>query len=349
MRTPNLLDATAKKPDIWALLDKKPRIKPFQNGFFPCVSGYVKIYIYLLNARLFVLFFGKSFIVGRYVKTYNTMKTFTRECQKTNLNLNKKLTTKYVALIAIFSALYSILRLIPMGPMIGLSQSFSVSDALAPLLGIILGPFAGGISVIIGTFTAAALGKPLVFLGLDFLPAFVNCVAMGFLIKRKWIPVAALYAILLGIFIVSPYSLLTVQVGSLAIPFMWLHIVALVVLISPLSFKAMSNIKKFNIAYLALSVAVLAFIGTMLQHLTGNLIYQLTFGQPIGGYTFNNFAGYWNLIFFVYPIERTVIVLITVLLGVPLIRVLKKSVLPFETPLNEQPKEKESQKPPFSL
>ncbi len=258
-----------------------------------------------------------------------------------NLNLNKKVTTKYVALIAIFSALYSILRLVPLGPMIGLSQSFSVSDALAPLLGIILGPFAGGISVIIGTFTAAALGKPLVFLGLDFLPAFVNCVAMGFLIKRKWIPVVGLYAILLGIFIVSPYSLLTVQVGSLAIPFMWLHIVALVVLISPLSFRAITNIKKFKIAYLALSLAVLAFIGTMLQHLTGNLIFQFIFGPPIGGYTITTFQGYWNMIFFVYPIERTVMVLITVLIGVPLIVALKKSMLPFETPLNEQAKIKE--------
>jgi hypothetical protein len=287
------------------------------------------------------LFCGKSFIVGDYVKTYNTLKRFTRECQKTNLNLNSKLTTKYIALIAIFSALYAILRLIPLGPMIGLSSSFSLSDALAPLLGIILGPFAGGISVIIGTFTAAALGKPLPFLGLDFLPAFVNCVAVGLLIKRKWIPVVGLYAVLLGIFLVSPYSLVLVQVGSYAVPFIWLHIVALAVLISPLSFKAIANIKKFKIVYLAFSVAVLAFIGTMLQHLTGNLIYQLTWGQPIGGLNAAAFQGYWNLIFYAYPVERTIMVLITVLIGVPLIRVLKKSVLPFETPLNEQPKEKE--------
>ncbi len=247
--------------------------------------------------------------------------------------------TKTIALIAIFSALYSILRYIPMGPMIGLSASFSVSDALAPLYGIILGPYAGGLSVIIGTFTAAAMGKPLVFLGLDFLPAFVNAVAIGFLIKRKWIPVALLYAILLGIFVVSPYSLLTVQVGSLAIPFMWMHIVALVVLVSPLSFKAISNVKKFRIAYLALSLAVLAFIGTMLQHLTGNLIFQLVLGQPIGGYDVEKFHGLWNLIFYAYPVERIVLVIITVLVGVPLVRSLKKTVIPFEDKATEKPKQ----------
>ena len=256
-----------------------------------------------------------------------------------NLNLKSKMTTRYIALIAIFSALYSILRLVPMGPMIGLSQSFSVSDSLAPLYGIILGPYAGGLSIIIGTFTAMAMGKPVMFLGLDFLPAFVNAVAVGFLIKRKWAPVVLLYVVLLSIFLLSPYSLLTVQIGSVPIPFMWLHIVALLVLVSPLSFKAISNIKKFKIAYMALSVGILAFIGTMLQHLTGNLLFQLVFGQPIGGYNVAVFHGYWNLIFYAYPVERMVLVIITVIVGVPLIRVLKKSVLPFGDPTAEKPKQ----------
>jgi hypothetical protein len=51
--------------------------------------------------------------------------------------------TKIVASLAIFSALYGVIRLVPLGPMIGLSTSFSVADSLAPLYGIILGPFLG--------------------------------------------------------------------------------------------------------------------------------------------------------------------------------------------------------------
>ena len=254
------------------------------------------------------------------------------------LNLTPKVTTKYIALIAVFSALYSILRLIPMGPMIGLSSSFSVSDALAPLYGIILGPYAGGLSIIIGTFTAMAMGKPVIFLGLDFLPAFINAVAVGFLIKRKWAPVAVLYIVLLSIFVLSPYSLLTVQVGSVPVPFTWMHIVALIVLLSPLSFKAVSNIKKSKMAYMALSLAVIAFIGTMLQHLTGNLVFQLILGKPIGGIDAAGFQGLWHLIFFAYPVERIVLVIITVLIGVPLVRILKKSILPFEDPTSEKTK-----------
>ncbi|MCL2134394.1 MAG: hypothetical protein FWH37_02405 [Candidatus Bathyarchaeota archaeon] len=323
-----------------------------------------------------------------------------------NLKINSRTTTKHIALITIFSALYAILRYLPLGPMIGLAGTFSFSDALAPLIGIVLGPFAGGISVIIGTFTAAAISKPIVFFGLDFLPGFINCVAMGFLIKRKWIPIIVLYALLLGVFIVSPYSLLYVQIGSLTIPFTWLHIVAFIVFLSPLRSKAVNNIKKFNtnktitnqqsqsnknmtigiisgiilgiilgiitgkilhlnttnsiilgtitgttlgiiwsitikiakkinIHNITWSIATLIFIGTMLQHLTGSLLTQLTLGVFAEG---TNFADMWTAIFYVYPFERILMVLFTTCIGVPLIIAIKKSMLPFETPINEKEK-----------
>jgi len=249
-----------------------------------------------------------------------------------------KITTKQIALIAIFSALYAIFRLIPLGPMIGLPASFSLSDSLSPLFGIILGPYAGGLSVIIGTFSAVAMGKPVIFLGLDFLPAFINVVAVGFLIRRKWIPVAVLYAILLTVFALNPYTLLTIPMGSIVVPFMWMHIVALVFLLSPISFKAISNIRKSNLTYLALSIAVIAFIGTMLQHLTGNLLFEFILGEPIGGINAAGFHAIWNAAFFTYPVERLLLVIITVLIGVPIVKVLKRSVLPLEDPTADKAK-----------
>ncbi|MDD4325925.1 MAG: hypothetical protein PHC63_05805 [Candidatus Bathyarchaeota archaeon] len=247
-----------------------------------------------------------------------------------------KITTKQIAITAIFAAIYAVFRIIPLGPMIGLSASFSLSDSLAPLFGIILGPYLGGLSVIIGTFSAMALGKAPIFLGLDFLPGLINAVALGFLIRKKWLPVIALNVILLGIFLVSPYTLLTVQIGSVPIPFVWMHIIALIFLISPISIKSIKNIRKSNIAYLALSIAVLAFIGTMMQHLTGNLLFQFIFGEPIGGWNITNFHGYWVPIFFAYPIERIALVAIAVLIGTPIVKILKKSVLPFEDPTTDK-------------
>lgn len=274
--------------------------------------------------------YKNSFISDHCKKLHSDAKNFRAEIMKI------KITTKQIAITAIFAAIYAVFRIIPLGPMIGLSASFSLSDSLAPLFGIILGPYLGGLSVIIGTFSAMALGKAPIFLGLDFLPGLINAVALGFLIRKKWLPVIALNVILLGIFLVSPYTLLTVQIGSVPVPFVWMHIIALIFLISPISIKSIKSIRKSNIAYLALSIAVLAFIGTMMQHLTGNLLFQFIFGEPIGGMNVTNFIGYWTLIFPVYPIERIALVAIAVLIGTPIVKILKRSVLPFEDPTTDK-------------
>jgi len=126
--------------------------------------------------------------------------------------LNTLSRTKTIATIAVFSALYAALRPVPLGPMIGLSTSFSVSDALVPLYGIILGPYVGGLSVVIGTFVGMALGKAPVFLGLDFLPGLVNAVALGFLVRRKWLPVVILNAGLIVAFVLEPMTSLIISI-----------------------------------------------------------------------------------------------------------------------------------------
>jgi hypothetical protein len=246
-------------------------------------------------------------------------------------NLNKtSIKTKTIATIAIFSALYAAIRPIPLGPIIGLSASFSVSDALAPLYGIILGPYVGGLSVLTGTFIGMALGKAPVFLGLDFLPALVNAVALGFLMRKKWLPVVVLYAGLLVAFVLYPMTSVFINVpignATIALPFVWLHIVAFVVLLSPLTPKAVQWIQTLKPSRLTAGIAILAFIGTMMQHLTGNLVFEVVLGEPIGGITLEGFRGIWAVAFFAYPVERTVLVIISVVIGVPLVRVLKKSL-----------------------
>ena len=262
-------------------------------------------------------------------KLHASVKNFYEEKGLSALsNINTR--TKIIASIAVFSALYGVMRIVPLGPMIGLSAYFSVSDSLAPLYGILLGPFAGGISIIIGTSLGWLIGKPVTFLGLDFLPALINTVAIGLLVKRKWKLVVMLNIVLLGINIFSPYSLLFVEIplGNeiFHFPFLWLHIVAFLVLISPLRYKAISWIETIKPTYISWGVGLLAFIGTMMQHLTGNLVWELVAGQPIGGLTISGFQGIWTGIFFAYPMERLALIIITVLVGTPLVRILQKSL-----------------------
>jgi len=242
--------------------------------------------------------------------------------------------TKAIAAIAIFAALYSVIRLIPMGPMIGFSASFSVSDALAPIYGIILGPYLGGASVLLGTFLAMAMGKPMIFMGLDFLPAFVNVVAIGFLIRKKWIPALLLNLVLLAIFVVNPLTTRFFDVSfgssSIAVPFFWLHIVALIVLISPLGYKAGLWVKSLKPAFLTVGVATLAFVGTMMQHLTGNILTEVVSVQLTGVLTPEALKGIWSAAFVLYPWERLAIVALSIIIGVPLVKALKTTIFPFQ-------------------
>ena len=182
-------------------------------------------------------------------------------------NMKLAISTKQIALTAIFAALYAVLRAIPTVPMIGVpGASFSLSDILAPIYGIILGPYLGGASVLIGTFTAMSV-KPPVFLGLDFLPGFVNAVALGFLVRRKWLPVVALNIFLLVVFVANPLTLVLVPLGtSFSFPFMWLHLVALIILISPLGLMATKWVEKSTASLAVAGFAILTFIGTMMQH-----------------------------------------------------------------------------------
>jgi hypothetical protein len=240
--------------------------------------------------------------------------------------------TKITAFLIVFSALYAALRPVPLGPMIGLSANFSISDFLAPLYGIILGPYVGGLSVIIGTFLGMTMKAP-VFMRLDFLPAFVNTVAIGFLMKRKWAPVVVLNIILLLAFILNPLT--TLFIGP--VPFFWLHIVALLVLISPLGRKAGQWVETLKPKFLTAGLAILAFVGTMMQHLTGNILTEVVLAQIVGSLSQVTLSTIiWPGAFLLYPWERLVLIVISVIVGVPLVRTLKKSLLPFQKPPSQE-------------
>jgi multisubunit Na+/H+ antiporter MnhC subunit len=67
----------------------------------------------------------------------------------------------------------------------------------------------------------------------------------------------------------------------------------------------------------------LALIGTMMQHLMGNILFENILAQPIGYIERAAYPGIWAGIFFVYPVERLALVILAVVVGVPLVRVLK--------------------------
>ncbi len=242
----------------------------------------------------------------------------------------KPLRTRQLALIAAFAALYTVLRLIPAIPLIGGTGAFPAGDFVPSLFGVVLGPYAAAASIALGTLIAAplqiSLGRPLLFLGLDFLPAAVNAVAVGLMVRKRRPIVLSLFAILLFLFLIHPLTLRLVEPSlsglTFTIPYNWLHFVAFALALSPLASRASKWVTEVSIPNLAKGFALLAFIGTAMQHLMGGL---LTENIPGPAYAFASGIGwpsYWTFIFYRYPAERLIITILATVIGVPVIRTL---------------------------
>jgi hypothetical protein len=219
-----------------------------------------------------------------------------------------------VTLAAVFAAIYLILRIVPTFSMIGTSGQFTAGDFMLTTIAAVAGLWSGTVSVLVGTIVAYAV-RPPIFLGLDFLPGLVNVSTSALLLSGRRRVAEAIYFVVLALFLVSPYSVLY---GYDHIPYVWLHLVAFAVLLSPVAARIPSWIRRGG--YLGVAgFAALAFIGTMAQHLTGGLVFELALGF-VGGMSRTTFAGIWEIIFFAYPPERLVIVAISTFLAVAIFR-----------------------------
>ncbi len=202
--------------------------------------------------------------------------------------------------------------------MVGISGRFTAGDFLVTAIAIIGGPWSGTLSVLIGTVLAYAV-KPPIFFGLDFLPAVTNVLIAALILSNRRRIALAIYIAVLVAFLASPYSL---PFGYGYVPYSWLHILALIVLLSPLVAKIPSWITS-NRSRQLVAIALLAFVGTMAQHLTGGLLYELTAGL-VAGISPSSFKQFWRIIFWVYPAERLLIVALSTVIAAALFRSLRK-------------------------
>jgi hypothetical protein len=234
-------------------------------------------------------------------------------------------------LVASLAAVYAILRIIPTFPLVGVPGAyFSVADVIASLYGILLGPYLGPLSIILGTFIGYFAGRPPVFLGLDFMPAAINCIVVGFIMRGKRKYSIIIYLVLLALFFFHPYAPRMIQLGlnygedSLSFPFVWMHIIGLIILVSPVGIQISRLINETSIRMSAIGFLLLSLIGTLSQHLMGNLLFS-TIILPTLSAEAANFI--WLGIFWVYPIERVIIVILSLIIGLPIIRTLGTSVV----------------------
>ena len=236
--------------------------------------------------------------------------------------------TKRITLTASLAALYIIPRTIPLDRLIGISGAITFSGIVTPVLGVFLAPSYGILAVFLGTMIAAFIpgsAGTLKFGGLDFLGGALNVALISLLIRGRRTEATLTYVATLGLFIINPNTEIFVganlpnlpppfqwlRLPSPPVPYLWLHLVALSVLVSPLTRNVQDSFVFGARKDLAKAVLVVAFIGTMIEHVTGGILFASVAGAGA--------LRFWPAIFLVYPFERAIIVLGAVLVCTPLL------------------------------
>ena len=193
---------------------------------------------------------------------------------------------------------------------------------IAPVIGILLEPAYGIVAVFTGTMVASLFPwNPIKFVGLDFLPGALNVALVSLAVRGRRTEATLLFLITIALFVINPYTRIFVGSAELSppIPYIWMHLAALVVLVSPLTKNLSTKITTHQYGSLVRPVAVLAFTGTMIEHLTGGLLYATI-------YTTTALKS-WPAIFLVYPVERAILIVGATVIGAALLSLLRPTVV----------------------
>ena len=183
--------------------------------------------------------------------------------------LKMKLSSRQVAVIAIFAAIYAIISRLPGIPTIGGGGKIEPVLILDPIVGILLGPWIGGLTSLLGNFVAWMIPS-VTFYGLLNLPTGpIAAIVSGSLAKNtkssNWKFAGIIYAVLMGLWYLTPP-------GQEVLYYPFLHWTAFALILifreKVYSFlNAEANPKK------ALGATICCFGGIMANHMTGNLIF----------------------------------------------------------------------------
>jgi hypothetical protein len=197
-------------------------------------------------------------------------------------------------------------------------KTFTVAVIIAPLLGLIIGPHRGALAACIGGFVAWSITQFGALLQFSFVPGAATAFCAGYLYNGKFKTFAAIYF----------FSFLALAFYPIIGPmwlyplFVWFQLLGLLVLLFQARLRPSEALgQNSRMQALTLSVGLISFVATLFGHIVGGLIYDAIYFPVYPSVDY--WRGLWQVLVFVYPIERTIVVFVSVLIGVPLIKALK--------------------------
>ncbi len=230
------------------------------------------------------------------------------------------LSTRGIALTACFAALYVIFSSWNLFPIIGMEGKWiSAGVVMAPIFGVILGPYLGVVAITIGGVTGAFFQPIGPFGPLSFVPHLAAAFCSGLIMSNRQKVCVIVYTIFLFLLMFFPV------IGPVWLwPFMiWLDLIGLIVLVSPLQSMGVRAVnEKSDSLRFMLGLAITCFTATLFGHVVGSILFEAIYWNP--GVDF--WRTTWQGITFVYPIERGLITLIATIVGASIIKSLGKHI-----------------------
>lgn len=249
-------------------------------------------------------------------------------------------------LTGIFAAFHTILSIIPAFPGVG-GGALSLGMISGPLVGFLLGPIYGTLSVLIGSTVGLWANPTTPILGFfTVIPPTIGAFAAASIRAKKSITVPVIIVFSLLLFYLGP-------IGQVTIGFLWLSIVAailaLVMMVPKLrdAFDVDSNAKPTKYILLFIAIWILSFVAVMADHAIGSAIGVSYFHYALGWNATDLEFIFMNIVLFLYPLERVIMATILAVVLFGLDRALAKSE--FKLPLIGEDTQVFQELPPESI
>jgi uncharacterized membrane protein len=247
------------------------------------------------------------------------------ETEKSTRSNALKLSTRNIALTAIFAALYYVASLIlPSLYAVGVPNlQISLEALIASVFGLVLGPYLGTLAAILGVGITWVL-PPSSFnqYGVPFLLSPpLNALTVGLIYYRKWKVAFATFSALILAFLFLPPSQPLTENYIVPIAVLWDKIIALMLIVPTVAFsKKLSDSK-----YLPFLFFFICFIGNQIDNMWGADIFAIPSVFQLYGLNLQTTRDAFILSPFLYPAIRFVQALIGTIIAVPLMKALKNT------------------------